>query len=60
MKLFNKFKVVPRYLTAFNYAGKKVENITRRLYRENHLIDDYWERECEEHPTKQYCLVYYD
>ena len=58
MKLFNEFIILLRYLKAFNYAGKEMEDTTRNLDRENHLIEDYWKRECREHPTIHHCLVY--
>ena len=60
MKLFNQFTILPRYLNAFNYAGNRKEETTRNLDRDNHLIEDYWKRECREHPTNPHCLVYCD
>jgi len=60
MKLFNQFTILPRYLKAFNYAGNRMEEITRNLDRDNHLFEDYWKSECREHPTNQHCLVYCD
>ena len=60
MKLLNQFTILPRYLRAFNYAGNKKEDTTRDLVRHNYLIEDYWKRECREHPTNQHCLVYCD
>ena len=36
MKLFNQFNVLPRYLTAFNYAGLKVN--LPFLSQEPHLV----------------------
>ena len=60
MKLFNQFTILPRYLKAFNYAGNRMEETTRNLDRDNHLFEDYWKRECREHPTNQHCLVYCD
>jgi len=41
-------------------AGKRMEETTRNLDRDNHLFEDYWKRECREHPTNQHCLVYCD
>ena len=58
MKLFNQFTILPRYLKAFNYAGNGMEEVTRNLNRDNHLIEDYWEKECRDHPTNNHCLVY--
>ena len=57
MKLFNQFTILPRYLKAFNYAGSRMEEITRNLDPDNHLFEDYWKRECRDHPTNQHCLV---
>ena len=59
MKLFNQFTILPRYPRAFNYAGNKMEDTTKNLNR-NNLSEDYWNRECREHPTNQHCLVYCD
>ena len=30
MKLFNQFSILPRYLNAFNYAGEKNEENSKR------------------------------
>ena len=32
MKLFNQFNVLPRYLTAFNYAGLKFNEPPKRTW----------------------------
>ena len=60
MKLFNQFTILPRYLKAFNYAGNRMEETTRNLDPDKHLFEDYWKRECREHPTNHHCLVYCD
>ena len=60
MKLFNQFTIIPRYLKAFNYACNRMEDAKINLERDNHLIEDYWKRECREHPTNKHCLVYCD
>ena len=60
MKLFNQFTILPRCLKAFNYAGNRMEETTRNLDRDNHLIKNYWQKECREHPTNPHCLVYCD
>jgi len=60
MKLFNQFTILPRYLKAFIYAGNRMEETTRNPKIDNYLIEDYWKRECREHPTNHHCLVYCD
>ncbi len=51
MKLFNQFNVLPRYLTAFN--PKELEKCTPEF-------QNFWDKECREHPTNQNCLIYCD
>ena len=46
MKLFNQFTILKRNLKDLDYVTQKKT--------------DYWKKECPEHPTKQYCLVYCD
>ena len=60
MKLFNQFTILPRYLIAFNYAGNIMEDAKINLERDNHLTEDYWNRECRKHPTNKHCLIYCD
>ena len=58
MKLFNQLNVLQRYLTAFNYAGLNLnETKSLKMYSE---FQNFWEKECREHPTKQNCLIYCD
>ena len=60
MKLFNQFTILPRYLKALNYAVNRMEESTRNFDINKHLFEDYWKRECREHPTNNHCLVYCD
>ena len=46
MKLFNQFTILKKNLRDLDYVTKEET--------------DYWEKECQEHPTKQHCLVYCD
>ena len=55
MKLFNQYTILPRNLRVFNYAGNRMEDKTRNLDRDNHLIEDCWKRECRERQTNQHC-----
>ena len=55
MKLFNQLTILPRYLKALNFTGNRIEDTTRNLDRENHLIENFWKRDCRENPTNQYC-----
>ena len=60
MKLFNQFTILPRSLRAFNYIENRMVETTRNLDRDNNLTEDYWVKECKEHPTNKHCLVYCD
>ena len=60
MKLFNQFNVLPRYLTAFNYAGLKVNETPKELEKCTPEFQNFWEKECRDHPTNQNCLIYCD
>ena len=60
MQLFNQFNVLPRSLTAFNYAGLNLNDTPKEV--ENFALDsyDFWENECRKNPTTQNCLIYCD
>ena len=60
MKLFNQFNVLPRYLTAFNYAGLNLNETPKELEKCTPEFQNFWEKECREHPTNQNCLIYCD
>ena len=60
MKLFNQFNVLPRYLTAFNYAGVNFNETPQELRKCTPEFQNFWEKECKEHPTNQNCLIYCD
>ena len=60
MKLFNQFNVLPRYLTAFNYAGANLKETPKELEKCSPEFQNFWEKECREHPTNQNCLIYCD
>ena len=60
MKLFNQFNILPRYLTAFNYAGSKVIETPKELKKCSPEFQNFWDKECREHPTNQNCLIYGD
>ena len=51
MKLFNQFTILKKNLRDLDYAGNIMEETTRNLDRDNLLFEDYWKRECREHPT---------
>ena len=57
MKLFN---VLPKYLTAFNYAGLNLNETPKALDQYNPELQSYWDKECKENPTNQNCLIYCD
>ena len=60
MKLFNQFNILPRYLTAFNYAGLNINETPKELQKCTPEFQNFWEKECREHPTNQNCLIYCD
>ena len=60
MKLFNQFNILPRYLTVFNYAGLNLNNTPKEIEKCPIELQDFWNKECREHPTNQNCLIYCD
>ena len=60
MKLFNQFNVLPRYLTAFNYAGLNLNETPKELEQCPQEFRNFWDKECRQHPTNQNCLIYCD
>lgn len=60
MKLLNQFNILPRYLTAFNYAGLNLNETPKGLEKCTPEFENFWEKECREHPTNQNCLLYCD
>ena len=61
MKLFNQFNILPKNLTAFNYAGLNLNETSKEL--EEYLFSEFknfWEKECRDNPTNQNCLIYCD
>ena len=60
MKLLNQFNVLPKYLTAFNYAGLNLNETPKQL--EEYILEfqTFWDKECRENPTNQNCLIYCD
>ena len=60
MKLFNQFNILPRYLTAFNYAGLKLEYFPKEIEKYPSDFKNFWDKECRDHPTNQNCLIYCD
>ena len=60
MVLFNQFNILPRYLTAFNYAGLNLNETPKELEKCSPEFQNFWERECRKHPTTQNCLIYCD
>ena len=60
MKLFNHFNVLPRYLTAFNYAGLNLNETPQELEKCTPEFQNFWDKECRKHPTNQNCLIYCD
>ena len=60
MKLLNQFNILLRYLTAFNYAGLNLNETPKELEKCTPEFENFWEKECREHPTNQNCLIYCD
>mgnify|MGYP001212873213 FL=1 len=44
MKLFNQFNVLPRYLTAFNYAGANLNETPQELEKCTPEFQNFWEK----------------
>ena len=57
MKLFN---ILPKYLTAFNYAGLNLNETPKELEQYDQDLQTYWDKECRENPTNPNCLIYCD
>ena len=55
MKLATQFKILPRFLNAFNDQQVHVKKRTNYYMKHN-----YWDKECLEHPTNNSCLIYCD
>ena len=60
MKLFNQFNILPRYLTAFNYAGLNLNETPKELEQCPVEFQTFWDKECKDNPTNQNCLIYCD
>ena len=60
MKLFNQFSILPRYLNAFNYAGEKLKDTPKEIEKCPSEIQDFWKKECMEHPANGHSLIYCD
>ena len=60
MKLFNQFNILPRYLTAFNYAGLNLNETLKDLEKCTPEFQKFWDKECRENPTTRNCLIYCD
>ena len=55
MKAATSFKILPRFLNAFNIKEMHDKNTT-----DNYAQHNYWDQECLEHPTNNSCLIYCD
>ena len=60
MRLFNRFNVLPRNLTAFNYAGLNLNETPQELNQHTKKLQNFWDKECSENPTSKNCLIYCD
>ena len=60
MKLFNQFNILPKYLTAFNYAGLNLNETPEEIDQSPLEFKSFWDEECKDNPTKQNCLIYCD
>ena len=60
MKLLNQFNILSRYLIAFNYAGLNLSETLEELEKYTPEFQNFWDKECREHPTNQNCLIYCD
>ena len=60
MKQFNQFNFLPKYLTAFNYAGLNLNETAKELEQYPLKYQTYWDKECRDNPTNRNCLIYCD
>ena len=60
MELFNQFKILPKYLTGFNYAGLNLNETPKEIEEYNLEFQTFWDKECKENPPNQNCLIYCD
>ena len=60
MKLINQLNVFMRYLTLLNYAGLNLNETPKELEQYQQQLENFWDKECREHPTNQNCLIYFD
>tara|TARA_Y100000739_G_scaffold199645_1_gene183332 strand:- start:84 stop:284 length:201 start_codon:yes stop_codon:yes gene_type:complete len=58
MKLFNQFNVLPKYFSAFNYAGLNLNETPKEIEEYTIEYQTFWDKECIENPTNQNCLIY--
>ena len=47
MKLFNQFNILPRYLTAFNYAGLNLNETSQELKKCTPEFQNFWDKNVE-------------
>ena len=45
MKLLNQFNVLPKYLSAFNYAGLYLNETPKELEQETIEMQTFWDKE---------------
>ena len=58
MKLFNQFNILPKYFTAFNYAGLNLNETSKELEQDIVEYQTFWDKECRKNPTNKNCLIY--
>ena len=58
MKLFNRFTIFIKYLTAFNYAD--FNKIPKELEQCSQKFQDFWDKKWRDNPTNQNCLIHCD
>ena len=51
MKLFNQFNVLPKYLSAFNYAGLNLNETPKELKEYTLEFQTFQVKECRENPN---------
>ena len=53
-------KTEKAFHTAFNYAGLNLNETPQELQKCTPEFQNFWEKECREHPTNQNCVIYCD
>ena len=60
MKLFNQFTIIPKYQTAFTYAGLNLNETQKELKQCSQQFHNFLDKEYRDNRTNQNYLIYCD